>query len=137
MNPGLLKEVVSVDRRCNGTNSAGGPCSAKPVRPDGFCYWHSPALEAERQENRRKGGSARSNVARARRKYAGEAMTMREVQGLLSTALREVLAGETEPGIGAAAATLGRAIAAVAQVGDLEERLAELEQRAGVETRSA
>ena len=34
--------------RCKATTASGSPCSATPVRADGFCWWHAPALEAER-----------------------------------------------------------------------------------------
>ena len=124
--------------RCKATTTAGDPCSAQPVRESGWCYWHDPAREGERRANRRKGGEARSNRARLRKHYAGEVLTLREVQGLLSKLLKDVTEGRTEPGVASAGASVARAIAAVAQVGDMEERLTELERAAGIgEGRSA
>ena len=123
--------------RCIATNANGQPCSAQPVRPSGYCVWHEPGLEAERQAARRRGGESRSNRVRAGRRYAAAVLSLRQVQGMLSVVLEDVIAGDVEPGIATAAAGVARAIASVAQVGDIEERLAELEQRAGVETRSA
>jgi len=117
-------------RRCKATNANGQPCSAQPVRASGLCVWHCPDSAAQLTEGRRRGGVARSNAQRARKKYAGAALSLRSVQGLLSTVLQDVIDGTTEPGIATAAATVGRAIASVAQVGDLETRLAELEERA-------
>jgi len=64
-----------------------------------------------------------------------ESLTLPEVQGLLSVALKGVLAGRIEPGIANASANVARAIAAVAQVGELEERLRELEAAAGLSDR--
>ena len=120
------------------TATAGAPCSAQPVRKTGFCYWHDPSREPERQANRRKGGAARSNRARLRKQYAAEVLTLREVQGLLSKLLKDVTEGRVEPGVASAGASVARAIASVAQVGDMEERLAELEAAAGIgEGRSA
>ncbi len=121
-----------MDRRCRGTNAAGQPCDAKPVRPSGWCYWHDPALEANRAAGRRKGGAARSNKARARKQLPVEALTLPEVQGLLSVALKGVLAGRIEPGVANASANVARAIAAVAQAGEMEERIRELEAAAGI-----
>ena len=125
-----------MDGKCSATNKSGAPCSAQAWR-DGICRWHHPALEGERQAARRRGGESRSNRVRAGRRYAAAVLSLRAVQGMLSAVLEDVIAGEVEPGIATAAATVGRAIASVAQVGDLEQRLLDLEQRAGVETRSA
>ncbi|MDP9470566.1 MAG: hypothetical protein M3Q71_07850 [Chloroflexota bacterium] len=124
-----------MDRQCKGANAAGQPCDAKPVRPSGWCYWHDPALEAERIEGRRKGGAARSNRARAKKRLPAESLTLQEVQGLLSVALKGVLAGRIEPGIANASANLARAIAAVTQVAELDARIRELEVVAGIADR--
>ena len=48
-------------------------------------------------------------------------------------ALRAVLAGKIEPGVGNAVANLARAAVAVREATELEARLAELEARAGVD----
>ncbi len=126
-----------MDRQCKGANAAGQPCDAKPVRPSGWCYWHDPALEAERIEGRRKGGAARSNRARAKKRLPAESLTLQEVQGLLSVALKGVLAGRIEPGIANASANVARAIAAVAQAGEIEERITALEAAAQIGGKSA
>lgn len=59
---------------------------------------------------------------------------MAEVSGLLSRALRRMETGELEPGVGTAIATLTRALIAVRDTSMLEDRLAVLEERAGVKT---
>ena len=128
--------VGKYSAKCSATNNDGGPCNAQGWR-DGLCRWNHPALEAERAEGRRRGGSQSSNRARARKQYAGEVLTLREVQGLLSKTLKDVIEGSVETGVATAAASVARAIAAVAQVGDLEERIAELEAAAGVQRRQA
>ncbi len=124
-----------IDRPCKGTNAAGQPCDAKPVRPSGWCYWHDPALEAERIEGRRKGGTARSNKARAKKALPAEALTLHEVQGLLSFTLKATLAGRIEPGVANAVANVARTMTTVAQAGEVEERLRELEAVAGLTDR--
>ena len=116
-----------MDAKCSATNKNGSPCSAGPVRDDGFCYWHAPGLAEQRLSDRQRGGAARSNVARARKQLQRDVMTLSDVQGVLCRTLARVVAGETEPGVGTAAATLGRAIAAIATVADLETRLTALE----------
>jgi hypothetical protein len=112
-------------RRCKAKTISGSPCSATPVRDDGYCYWHSPALAAERDEARRRGGSARSNQARARKQMSG-LNDMTDVKARLMVALAKVEEGELEPGPANAMANLARAIATVAGVADFEGQLAEL-----------
>jgi hypothetical protein len=57
---------------------------------------------------------------------------LREVDALLCAALTSVLAGRIAPGVASSAASLGRAIVAVRQANDLEERLVTLEKAAGI-----
>jgi hypothetical protein len=61
-------------------------------------------------------------------------LTLPEVSGLLSGALQRVADGHMEPGVGTALATIARAIIAVDQAGALEDRVADLEHRAGLST---
>jgi hypothetical protein len=119
-------------RRCKAKTVTGSPCSATPVRDDGYCYWHSPAVEAERDEAHRRGGSARSNRSRARKVLTGDVRDMTDVKARLMIALAKVEESELDPGPANAMANLARAIATVAQVGELEVRIRELETRAGL-----
>ncbi len=112
---------------CLGTNQAGGVCSAAPG-PDGYCQWHSPANAEARAEWRKKGGSNRSNRARAKKQLADAGMTAGEVGGVLSGVLRDVVAGRLEPGVATAAATVARALVEVRKVSDLEQEVADLER---------
>ncbi|MDP9356417.1 MAG: hypothetical protein M3R02_14255, partial [Chloroflexota bacterium] len=75
------------------------------------------------------------NRARAKKRLPAESLTLQEVQGLLSVALKGVLAGRIEPGIANASANLARAIAAVTQVAELDARIRELEVVAGIADR--
>ncbi len=84
---------------------------------------------AERQAWSVRGGEGRSNRKRATRNLAGEALSIPEVTGLLSVAMKKVATGTMEPGVGNALANLARAIVATQQAGDLEARVAELEAR--------
>ena len=93
--------------------------------------WHDPALATERASWRRRGGERRSNQARAKRQLPEELLSLRQVQAVLCRALRRVECGELEAGPANAMASLARAIAAVAEAGDLEERLSALEQQTG------
>jgi hypothetical protein len=111
--------------RCRGKNATGDPCSAQPVRADGYCYWHSPATASERADARRRGGLNKSNRSRAK-KLAGDVRDMTDVKARLMIALAKVEEGKLEPGPANAMANLARAIATVAGVADFEGQLAEL-----------
>ncbi len=117
-----------MDRGCKGTNTAGAPCDAKPVRPSGWCYWHDPALEAERTAGRRQGGRQRANTARAKKAMKGAG----DVALVLWQALTDLAAGTLEPARGQAMASVARALLAVHETTELEERLTALEQAAEI-----
>ena len=117
--------------QCTGRNKSGAPCSAQAWK-DGLCRWHHPELEAKRAEERRKGGAARSNQSRARRRMAAEAMTPNEIQGFIAVAMRGVMVGSITPGIANAVASLARAAVSVREASELEERLQALERSAGI-----
>jgi hypothetical protein len=119
--------------QCRALNAAGSPCSATPVRASGWCYWHDPSLEQERRQWRARGGANRSNTARARR-HLPDAMSLDELQAMLSVVLKSVVTKKTVPGVGNAVANLARAMVAVdeaAKTSDFDARLADLERVAG------
>jgi hypothetical protein len=91
-------------------------------------------MAARRQAWSVQGGRNKSNRTRARKGLDGELLTLPEVSAALCRALRKVEAGELEAGVGNCMATIARAIVAVDQAGRLEDRVAELEARAGLGT---
>lgn len=115
---------------CKATNKDGTPCSADVAR-DGYCVWHAPGLAEQRQVWRAKGGAHRSNKARARKALPDGLKTMQEIQAILCITLTGVLGGRIEPGVGNSVANIARAIKDVAGVGELEERIADLEALSG------
>jgi hypothetical protein len=120
--------------QCAATTQAGKPCAATPRPGRTLCAWHSPDFAEQRRTWSAKGGANKSNKARASRDLADAGLTMPEVGGLLSGALKKVADGTMEPGVGTALATLARAIVAVQEAGALEDRLSQLEVRAGLGT---
>ena len=106
--------------RCQATNASGSPCSAQPVRADGHCFWHSPAIAAERDAARRRGGSARSNQARARKQLPDGLLTNQELQGLIGKTIADVRAGTIEPGVARSVFDGARTYVAVAEAGAVE-----------------
>ena len=120
-----------MDRTCKSPNRAGGPCGAQHYR-DGWCRWHHPELEPQRQAERTAGGQARSNKVRARKQLADAVLTINDLDGLLCRALVQVAAGKMEPGVGSAMATIAKTITTIRTTGDFEKRLQELEQAVDV-----
>ncbi len=124
---------AGVQGRCSGTNKDGGPCAAPVLPGETRCAWHHPAMRERVAAGRAKGGAGRSNARRARRKLPDDLLTLREVQALLCGVLRDVTAGRVEAGVANAAANVARAVAAIAQAGDIEDRIGQLERAAGIE----
>ena len=114
--------------KCSAIARSGSRC-ASPVLPgSSFCYVHDPAKAEARREAARRGGKARSNRARAAAQLP-EALTPEALNGWLSVAFRRVLAGQMEPRVGTAVATIARAMLEVRATTELEQRLSELERR--------
>jgi hypothetical protein len=122
-----------MDRTCTSPNRAGGPCGAQHWK-DGYCRWHHPELEAQRQAERSAGGQARSNRARARKQLADAVLTVNDLDALLCRALVQVAAGKLEPGVGSAMAGIAKTVVGIRTAGELERRLEELERAAGIGT---
>jgi hypothetical protein len=110
--------------RCTGRNKDGGACSAQARPGSAWCAWHDPALDGERATWRRKGGEASSNVARAKKKLAGDLRDLAGVKAMLLESMQMTKDGEMEPGVLTALSTAARAVVVVAGVADFEEQLA-------------
>jgi len=115
-------------RRCKATTTAGSPCSAQPVRADGYCWWHSPALTNERDEARRRGGAARSNKARAKKRLPAGVLSNDDLRGVLGLTIAKVLQGTVEPGVGSSVASLARAYVLVTEAGAVETLQAQVDE---------
>ena len=114
---------------CKALNRRGGPCGAPPLSASRFCFTHAPEKAAERALARRKGGLAVHGLS------DGPTPDVRleavgDVLALLETAAAELLTRK-------AGVTKSRALAYVAgvtlralEVGQLEERVAALEELA-------
>jgi hypothetical protein len=120
-----------MDMKCKAPNRTGKPCSATHFR-DGWCRWHHPELEGQRQAERAAGGQARSNKVRARKQLADAVLTINDLDGLLCRALVQVAGGRMEPGVGSSMAGIAKTVVAIRQASELERRLEELERAAGI-----
>ncbi len=116
---------------CTAKTTRGKACSAQAWRA-GLCRWHHPGLEVERAAWRERGGRNRSTASRAARRLPKE---LSDVKTSLLRALANVEDGSLEPQRATAMATLAKAVLAVDERGDLETRLATLEQAVSTSTK--
>lgn len=120
-----------MDDRCTVTTKAGAACKGRPYR-DGLCRFHHPDLEANRRQGRTEGGRGKANQRRARKSLASEMLTMSEIGGLLSRTLTKLETGDIQPNVATAMAGVAKALVAIRDAGEIEERLTELEARLGI-----
>ena len=52
-------KVAATTGRCQATTKSGAPCQSYAGANSKWCFWHDPALAAQRAAARRKGGRAR------------------------------------------------------------------------------
>src|SRR4051812_16865973 len=113
-----------VQDRCKSTKRDGSPCSGLPWNGTAHCWFHAPETAAARQEGRRLGGSARSNLARAAKQLPTEPLSNAEAHAWLSLAFKQTLASKMEPGVLNALAGAARALAELSRVVSFEDELA-------------
>jgi hypothetical protein len=118
----------SVPKRCADTRLDGQPCGGPVLGTGTFCFAHDPEKRAAREAARQKGGQRSASIARIHRLVPPRLVT---VYDALEEALGQVHRGELAAGRAIAMASLARAMVAVLQAGEVEQRLRELEGRAG------
>jgi hypothetical protein len=121
--------------RCTAIKKDGSRCSKDAEPGSALCWSHDPANEAERRRIASRGGKASTTVLAERRGPA--AQEIRELKDELRSLARNVKEGEVPPPVGTALNqiynTLLRAMdqeRRTRETGELEERLAALEERA-------
>lgn len=117
---------------CQGQNRYGEPCRATPQTGKPWCAFHDPALAQRRREWNRAAGRGKSTRNRATKLLRQSIMGFDDIDGLLCLTMRRVLGGQVEPGVASAVATLARALMQIRTAAEVEQRLAELEARAGI-----
>ena len=119
--------------RCEATKANGEPCGAFAVRGSRFCFAHCPERAQERRAAQSRGGRARHRRVLQDGDQADPVHleTVADVVAVLESALGELVS--LEPSVAKARAVgylCGQALAAF-QVGEIENRLAELEAKQG------
>jgi hypothetical protein len=116
----------STPKHCAGVRKDGQPCQGPVLDGGAYCFTHDPTRAAARQAARQRGGHNRGAITRLRGLVPPRLLPIFD---LLETALGEVHDGTLAPAQAAAMAALARAMVAVLQAGEVEQRLRELESR--------
>jgi len=119
-------------RQCAATNKDGSACRATPRPGTNTCPWHDPSLSEDRARWKVASGKAKSNRRRAAKKYAEGALDPDQLQGIIGSTIVGVLSERIPPNVGNAIAALARTSVTIREAVEVEERLADLERRAGV-----
>jgi len=82
-----------------------------------------------------KGGLAKRNTVRAKKRYAEGGLDPDQLQGIIGATIVGVLSGRIAPNVGNAIAALARTSVTIREAVETEARLAELERRAGIDKR--
>jgi hypothetical protein len=117
--------------QCAAITRGGSRCGSAVLAGSRYCWTHDPAAADRRLEASKKGGRARSNKARAAKQIPA-AMSAEDLAGWLSLLFTSVMTGRIEPKIGTACASIARVLHEVKTMTELEQRLTQLEERAGV-----
>jgi hypothetical protein len=117
---------VSNREQCEGTRQDGRRCGGPALSDSLYFFAQGPKRAAAREAAQRKGGHNRASIVRLRALVPPRLI---DVYDQLETALSEVHEGTLKPGPALAMAALARAMVAVLQAGELEERVRELEGR--------
>jgi len=90
---------------------------------------HSPDVtDAQRKAWAARGGTNSSARARARKQLPGALMGADEIGAWLAICFKRVIAEKMDPGVANAVSTMSRAMLAVREASDIEDRLNALEQ---------
>lgn len=120
--------------QCPTPTAAGEPCKGRVPPGRGYCLAHDPERRETLREAGRKGGQEKSTARRAVKAWAaiGEQISSDQLPAMLRACMVAVRDGEMEPSQASAIATLAKTSVAVTHELHLEERIAALEEAAGL-----
>jgi hypothetical protein len=114
---------------CSAITTGGQQCTAPPLRDGQFCLWHDPAHADEVAEARRRGGLRRRKETAVGGAYDFEGLsTVPQIRRLVEVAVIDTLAQENTIGRSRALGHLAHTAQQLLQTGELEDRLARIEQ---------
>jgi hypothetical protein len=116
-------------RQCAFKTTTGEPCRAAPLRDNDYCLMHSPEHAKDVQEARRLGGLRRKREVTLSGAYDFESLsTVEGIRRLVEVAVMDTLGMENSIARNRTLAYLAQVALRTLEVGELEQRLAFLEQ---------
>src|SRR6266508_956427 len=120
--------TVIARRTCAYRYEDGRACRAAPLRDSEFCLWHDPDHAEQVEESRRLGGSRRRREVTLSGVYDLESViTVRDIQRLVEIAVMDTLALDNSVQRNRTLAYLAQTALRTIEVGELEERIRNLE----------
>lgn len=120
--------VVST-RPCKGINARGESCRAAPLHGSDYCRLHDPEQAAAVQEARQLGGLRRRKETTVAVAYDFDGLaTIPQIRRLVEVAAYDTLSQENSIPRARTLAYLAQVAASLVEKGELEERLAALEE---------
>lgn len=115
--------------KCQATTKTGKPCRAGAVKNSKYCMIHAPHLAAKRAQARKNGGKVhRTPHAGNPEALPAQVQTLADAQKILDYALAEVLPMVNSLQRARVLIALFEAYARALEIGELEARIAALEQ---------
>lgn len=115
-------------RTCTAPTSRGPRCEATPLRDADVCFWHSPDHAAEAAEARRLGGLRRRREITLSGAYDLEGFTaIAALHRIVEIVAYDALAMESSVARGRLLLAAVQVATKLIEVGDLDQRLAQLE----------
>jgi hypothetical protein len=116
-------------RQCAFRSATGRPCRAAPLRDGEFCLMHSPERIKQVQEARRLGGLRRRRESTISSAYQFDSLNSVEgIRRIVEVAVLDTLAMENSIARSRTLAYLAQVALHTLEVGDLETRIAALEE---------
>ncbi len=118
-----------VRRQCAFQLPGGKPCRAAPLLDSEFCFMHSPERVKERQDARRLGGLRRRRESTISVAYQFESLSNLDgIRRVVEVAIIDTLSLDNGVARNRALASLALVALKTLEVGNLEERIAALEE---------
>jgi hypothetical protein len=115
--------------QCSTIKPDGSRCRAGALPGKPFCVFHDPSLSDRRAEGRRKGGENRRAPVLPADSPDHSLTSVADVVALLGQTINQVRRGELDPRVGNTVGYLGSVLLRALDMGELERRLAALEDR--------
>ena len=121
--------MLMTERVCRGSKDNGEACRQAPLQGSDYCFWHDPQHTKEAAEARRLGGLRRRKEKITSGAYDFENLgSVAQVRRILEIAVLDTLGLENSVARNRTLAYLGQVALRTLEVGELEERLAALEE---------